>query len=94
MVLTATDHRDLVRVQHASEFEPLWRQMQDELAVLSTNTVHHVVEGTTHSSLQTRDGAVTAAAIGQIVRAVRTGRPLASTGSVSQRLVTPSDNAG
>jgi hypothetical protein len=77
VVLTATDHSDLVGPQHAAQFEPLWRQMQDELAALSTNAAHHLVEGATHGSLQTRDAVVTSAAIRQVVQAVRTGQPLA-----------------
>jgi hypothetical protein len=47
--------------------------MQDELAALSTNSVHLLVDGATHSSLQTRDADVTSAAVEQVVQAVRTG---------------------
>jgi pimeloyl-ACP methyl ester carboxylesterase len=77
VVLTATDHRDLVGPQSGARFEPLWRQLQDELAALSTGAVHRTVAGATHGSLQTRDAAVTSAAVGQVVQAVRTGQPLA-----------------
>jgi pimeloyl-ACP methyl ester carboxylesterase len=76
VVLTASDHRDVFGPRYAAQVEPTWRQMQDELAALSTNTAHHIVEGATHGSLQTEHAAVTSAAIGRVVVAVRTGQPL------------------
>jgi hypothetical protein len=52
--------------------------MQGELASLSSNSIHHVVEGATHESLlyDKGDSQVTSAAIEQVVDAVRTERPL------------------
>ena len=57
---------------------PSWLEMQDELAALSPNSIHRVVEGATHESLlyDKGDAQVTSAAIEQVVEAVRTDRPL------------------
>jgi hypothetical protein len=48
------------------------------LTVLSTDSIHVVVEGAGHSTLQTdlEDARATSAAIDQVVEAVRTDRPL------------------
>jgi pimeloyl-ACP methyl ester carboxylesterase len=53
-------------------------EMQEELAALSPNSVHHVVGGATHESLlyEGREARVSSAAIEQVVQAVRTDRPL------------------
>jgi hypothetical protein len=50
--------------------------MQDELAALSPESIHRVVEGATHESLlyDKDDSQVTSAAIEQVVDAVRTER--------------------
>jgi pimeloyl-ACP methyl ester carboxylesterase len=57
---------------------PDWLEMQDELAALSPNSIHPVVDGATHESLlyDKGDSQVTSAAIQQVVQAVRTDRPL------------------
>jgi pimeloyl-ACP methyl ester carboxylesterase len=62
----------------AGEQPPDWLEMQDELAALSSDSIHRVVEGATHESLlyDKRDAQVTSAAIEQVVEAVRTDRPL------------------
>jgi len=62
----------------AGEQSPGWLEMQDELATLSPNSIHRVVEGATHESLlyERHDAQVTSAAIEQVVEAVCTGRPL------------------
>ncbi len=62
----------------AGEQPPGWLEMQEELAVLSSDSINHVVEGTTHESLlyERRDAQVSSAAIDQVVEAVRTDRPL------------------
>jgi pimeloyl-ACP methyl ester carboxylesterase len=73
VVLTATDHIDTFGPTYAAQTEPVWRQMQDELAALSTNSAHYLVDGATHTSLQTKDAAVTSAAIEQVVQAARSG---------------------
>src|SRR6266542_2356805 len=66
VVLTASNHADIFGPGYVAQTEPLWRQMQDELAALSRNSVHLLVDGATHSSLQTRDAAVTSAAVEQV----------------------------
>jgi len=75
VVLTATDHTTEFG-PYAAQVDPLWQQMQNELAALSSNSAHCIVDGATHSSLQAKDAAATSAAIGQVVRAVRDGQPL------------------
>ena len=76
VVLTATDHANEFG-PYAAEVAPLWQQMQAELAALSTNSSHYVVEGATHSSLQLKDADTTSTAIAHVVQAVRRGQPLA-----------------
>jgi pimeloyl-ACP methyl ester carboxylesterase len=55
-----------------------WLELQGELAALSSNSVHRIVEGATHESLlsERRDAQVTGAAILEVVKAVRNGQPL------------------
>ena len=55
-----------------------WLEMQDELAALSSNSIHRVVEGATHESLlyDKHDSQVTSAAILEVVEAVRNDQPL------------------
>jgi pimeloyl-ACP methyl ester carboxylesterase len=57
---------------------PDWLEVQDELAALSSDSTHRVVDGATHESLlyESRDAQVTSAAIHQVVEAVRTNRPM------------------
>jgi pimeloyl-ACP methyl ester carboxylesterase len=78
VVLTASEHADIFGPVYAAPTEPVWRQMQKELAELSTNSVHYIVDGATHGSLQTKDAAATSAAIKQVVQTVRTGERLTS----------------
>jgi len=62
----------------AGQQSPGWLAMQDELASLSSNSIHRVVEGATHESLlyDKEDAQVTSAEIKQVVEAVRAGRHL------------------
>ena len=62
----------------AGEQPPGWLEMQEELAALSSDSTHRIVEGATHESLlyERRDARVSSAAIVQVVEAVRTDRPL------------------
>ena len=62
----------------AGEQEPIWFELQDELAALSSDSVHRVVEGATHESLlyERSDAQVTSAAIVEVVEAVRNDQPL------------------
>ena len=61
-----------------AQFERAWHDLQRELAVLSIDSIHVVVEGAGHSTLQTdqKDAQVTSAAITKVVEAVRTHQPL------------------
>jgi pimeloyl-ACP methyl ester carboxylesterase len=62
----------------AGEQSSGWLEMQDELAALSSDSIHRVVEGATHVSLlyDKGDAQVSSVAIEQVVEAVRTDRPL------------------
>jgi pimeloyl-ACP methyl ester carboxylesterase len=62
----------------AGASEPSWLERQDELATLSSNSMHHVVKGATHTSVvyDRRDSQATSAAIVEVVAAVRNDRPL------------------
>lgn len=62
----------------AGEHEPIWLELQDELAALSSESVHRVVEGATHGSLlyDQANAQVTSTAILEVVEAVRNGQPL------------------
>jgi pimeloyl-ACP methyl ester carboxylesterase len=66
-------------VVSAGQQSPDWLEMQDELAALSPNSIHRVVEGATHESLlyDKGDSQVTSAVIEQVVDAGRTDQPLA-----------------
>ncbi len=65
-------------VVSAGEQPPAWLEMQDELASLSSDSIHRVVEGATHESLlyDQGDAQVTSAAIEQMVEAMYADRPL------------------
>ena len=56
-----------------------WIEKQDQLARLSTNSAHRVVDGATHEELVADEApaASTTAAIREVVSSVRTGTPLA-----------------
>src|ERR687897_1680021 len=59
--------------------EPSWLKQQDKLATLSSNCVHRVVKGATHTSLlyERSDTQATSEAIVEVVAAVRNDRTLA-----------------
>jgi hypothetical protein len=63
----------------AGKSEPSWLEQQDKLATLSSNSIHRVVKGATHTSLlyDRSDAQATSAAIVEVVAAVRNDRPLA-----------------
>jgi hypothetical protein len=65
-------------VVSAGEQSSSWLEMQDELAALSPDSIHRVVDGVTHESLlyDKGDSQVTSAAIEQVVDAARTDRSL------------------
>jgi pimeloyl-ACP methyl ester carboxylesterase len=62
----------------AGEQSSSWLELQDELAALSSDSIHRVVEGATHESLlyESRDAQVTSAAILEVVEIVRNDQPL------------------
>ena len=82
VVLTAGDHsRDFaagVSPAARTRFEHTWYTLQSELAALSTDSNHRVVEGAGHSTLQTdrEDAQETIAAIVRVVKAVCSDEPL------------------
>jgi pimeloyl-ACP methyl ester carboxylesterase len=63
----------------AGKSEPGWLQLQDKLATLSSDSIHRVVKGATHTSVvyDRSDSRATSAAIVEVVAAVRNDRPLA-----------------
>jgi hypothetical protein len=64
-----------------------WLEMKDELAALSSNSTHRVVEGATHESLlyDKGDSRVTSEVIEQVVDDARTAQPMSSLNSQPQR---------
>ncbi len=77
-VLTAEDTFSQAEGELKVRANRAWKEMQNELAGLSTNTTQWQVEGATHESLVYRkqDATVTIDTIRQVVDAVRTGAPL------------------
>jgi len=63
-----------------SNLDGHWAMYQRELAALSTNSVHTVVEGADHASLwaDPNYAVASSAATVQVVEAARTGKPLVS----------------
>jgi pimeloyl-ACP methyl ester carboxylesterase len=72
-------NKPLAVVTAPEQAEPGWLERQDELATVSSNSIHRVVEGATHTSLlyERSDSQATSAAIDEVVAAVRNDRPLA-----------------
>jgi pimeloyl-ACP methyl ester carboxylesterase len=69
----------LIVVTAQKDAQSGWMALQDDLATLSTNTIHRVLPSATHSVLtENKDGAAQSSrAIGDVVDAVRRGTPLA-----------------
>jgi pimeloyl-ACP methyl ester carboxylesterase len=63
----------------AGKSEPSWLKRQNKLATLSSNSIHRVVKGATHTSLlyDRSDSQATSAAIVEVVAAVQNDRSLA-----------------
>ena len=72
-------NKPLAVVTAPNQAEPSWLEQQDKLATLSSNSIHRVVKGATHTSLvyDRSDAQATSAAIVEVVAAVRNDRPLA-----------------
>lgn len=70
--------KPLVVLTAGSGSDAAWMAAQDDLASLSTNSVHRVIDGAAHSDfvLEKDDAAVTSQAILNVVSSVRGARPL------------------
>ncbi len=70
--------KPLVVLTAGSGSDAAWMTAQEDLASLSTNSVHRVIDGATHSDfvLEKDDAAVTSQAILDVVSSVRRGSPL------------------
>jgi hypothetical protein len=80
VVLSASDHSEQgLPPPTVAQFERDWLRLQAELATLSSNNQHLVVEGSRHGTLQTTYAGVTSDAIRRVVEAARTGQPLVAT---------------
>lgn len=71
--------KPLVVLTAGSGSQPGWAASQDALASLSTNSLHRIIDGSTHMSLidNQEDGAASAQGILDVVSTVRTASPLA-----------------
>jgi pimeloyl-ACP methyl ester carboxylesterase len=81
--LHSLGNKPLVVLTARKDAEPGWSAVQDELAALSTNSIHRALPGADHSML-TEDkntAARSSHAIRQVVLAVRTGTTLHGTGN-------------
>jgi pimeloyl-ACP methyl ester carboxylesterase len=77
--LRSLGDKPLAVVSAPKQAEPGWLKLQDDLATLSPNSMHRLVEGATHTSLlyERSDAQATSAAIVEVVAAARNDRPLA-----------------
>jgi hypothetical protein len=64
-------------------FDPVHEELQAELALLSSNSTHHVVDGADHGSIvmSPQNARVVAHYVWRVAEAVRTGRALGAVGS-------------
>ena len=71
-------NKPLAVITAPKQAQPGWLKHQDKLATLSSNSIHRVVKGATHTSLlyDLSDSQATSAAILDVVAAVRNDRPL------------------
>jgi pimeloyl-ACP methyl ester carboxylesterase len=76
--LTDFNDKPLIVLTAGIGSRPGWAASQEALAVLSTNSLHRVIDGSTHASLidEQDDAAATTQGILDVVSAVRTGRLL------------------
>jgi hypothetical protein len=68
----------LVVLTAGSGHDAAWSAAQNDMATLSTNSVHRVIDGATHTSLimDEEDAAATTHAILDVVSSVRSAGPL------------------
>lgn len=79
LALTSFGDRPLIVVSAESGQQSGWLAAQDQMAGLSTNSVHRVVVSATHDSLTTGDDAAASSqAILDVVASVQAGTPLAN----------------
>src|SRR5215203_1148753 len=64
-------------------FDPIHEELQAELALLSSNSTHHVVDGADHGSIvmSPQNARVVVDYVWRVAEAVRTGLPLGAVGS-------------
>jgi pimeloyl-ACP methyl ester carboxylesterase len=75
--LTSLDARPLIVVSAGSGQQVGWSAAQEQMAALSTNSLHRVIPAATHTSLISgADAAVSSRAILDVVASVRAGTPL------------------
>src|SRR5919109_5069670 len=76
--LTTLGDRPLIVVTAAEDAHEGWLPLQNEMAALSTNSAHRVIQEATHTSLieDRADSAISIQAILDVVEAVRTGATL------------------
>lgn len=79
-LMTDLDGKPLIVVTADTGNDAAWIPAQQRLTTLSTNSLHRVAHATTHQSLvaDKADSTVASKAIRDVVRAVRTSRPLTS----------------
>jgi pimeloyl-ACP methyl ester carboxylesterase len=76
--LKSLGDKPLIVVTAAKEAQDGWLPLQDEMAGLSTNSIHRVLPNTTHASLieDNGDAAMASQAIHDVVESIRAGTPL------------------
>jgi hypothetical protein len=76
--LTTLGDKPLIVVTAAEDAHEGWLPLQNEMATLSTNSAHRVIQEATHTSLieDRADSAISIQAILDVVEAVRTGATL------------------
>src|SRR3989449_6753443 len=76
--LKSLGDKPLIVVTAAKEAQDGWLPLQDEMAALSTNSIHRVLPNTTHASLieDKGDAAMASQAIHDVVESIRTANPL------------------
>jgi pimeloyl-ACP methyl ester carboxylesterase len=81
-LLTTLGDRPLVVLTAVKGAEGGWMAAQDELAALSSNSVHRVLSDATHEMVVSNQATATTSsqAIRDVVNAVRTGRPVSEQG--------------
>ncbi len=86
--LTSLGDRPLAVITAGAGSAAGWSGQQDDLATLSSHSVHRIVAGSTHQSLidDERDAAQSSRAIGDVVTAVREGTRLMPRPSASRRV--------